>query len=98
MLKTICALDSSSLKPGSGATEGVLDKGVLGRSVCYPWAGLMGCEDVKAEDHTRVQIGLSLAWKASLAINYENPFLCNRLYSTLDLPGVYINRRTYTLP
>ena len=23
--KTICALDSSSLKPGSGATEGVLD-------------------------------------------------------------------------
>ena len=27
MLKTICAPDSSSLKPGSGATEGVLDKG-----------------------------------------------------------------------
>ena len=25
MLKTICAPDSSSLKPGSGATEGVLD-------------------------------------------------------------------------
>ena len=25
MLKTICASDSSSLKPGSGATEGVLD-------------------------------------------------------------------------
>ena len=25
MPKTICALDSSSLKPGSGATEGVLD-------------------------------------------------------------------------
>ena len=25
MLKTICTLDSSSLKPGSGATEGVLD-------------------------------------------------------------------------
>ena len=28
MLKTIYAPDSSSLKPGSGATEGVLDKGV----------------------------------------------------------------------
>ena len=25
MSKTICALDSSSLKPGLGATEGVLD-------------------------------------------------------------------------
>ena len=31
MLKTIYAPDSSSLKPGSGATEGVLDKGVSGR-------------------------------------------------------------------
>ena len=30
MLKTICVPDSSSLKPGSGATEGVLDKGVSG--------------------------------------------------------------------
>ena len=30
MPKTICALDSSSLKPGSGATEGVPDEGVLG--------------------------------------------------------------------
>ena len=29
MPKTICAPDSSSLKPGSGATEGVLDEGVL---------------------------------------------------------------------
>ena len=31
MPKTLCAPDSSSLKLGSGATEGVLDKGVLGR-------------------------------------------------------------------
>ena len=31
MPKTICAPDSSSLKPGSGATEGVLDKGVFGQ-------------------------------------------------------------------
>ena len=28
MPKTICAPDSSSLKPGLGATEGVLDQGV----------------------------------------------------------------------
>ena len=49
----------------------------------------MGCEDMKAEDCTRVRIGLSLAWKASLAINYEDSFLCNRLYVTLDPPGVY---------
>ena len=31
MPKTICAPDSSSLKSGSGATEGVLDKGVSGQ-------------------------------------------------------------------
>ena len=31
MPKTICALDSSSVKPGSGATMGVLDKGVYGQ-------------------------------------------------------------------
>lgn len=54
----------------------------------------MGCEDMKAEDCTRVRIGLSLAWKASLAINYADSFLCNRLYVTLDLPGVYINWKT----
>ena len=30
MPKTICVPDSSSLKPGSGATEGVLDYGVSG--------------------------------------------------------------------
>ena len=30
MPKTICVPDLSSLKPGSGATEGVLDEGVSG--------------------------------------------------------------------
>ena len=30
MPKTICVPDPSSLKPGSGATEGVLDYGVFG--------------------------------------------------------------------
>ena len=42
---------------------------------------------------TRVRIGLYLAWKASLAFNYEDSFLCNRPYVTLELSGVYINRR-----
>ena len=37
MLKTICAPDLSSLKPGSGATEGVLDYGVLGQPDYILW-------------------------------------------------------------
>ena len=37
MLKTIYALDSSSLKPGSGATQGVLDKGVSGQPDYMLW-------------------------------------------------------------
>ena len=53
----------------------------------------MGCEDRKTEDYTRVRMGLSLAWKASLAIEYEDSFLCNQPYVTLDPSGVYINRR-----
>lgn len=37
MPNTIYALDSSSLKPGSGATEGVLDKGVSGQPDYILW-------------------------------------------------------------
>ena len=47
MLKTICAPDTSPLKPGSGATEGVLDYGVSGRPGYVTWAGLMGHEDTR---------------------------------------------------
>ena len=39
MPKTICAPDTSSLKTGSGATEGVLDYGVLGRPGYVTWGG-----------------------------------------------------------
>ena len=53
----------------------------------------MGCEDTKIEDSTRVRMGLSLAWKANLATKYEDSFLCNRPYVTLDPSCVYINRR-----
>ena len=52
----------------------------------------MGCENTKTEDFTRVRMGLSLAWKASLATKYVDSFLCNRPYVTLDPPGVYISR------
>ena len=47
MPKTICVLDTSSLKTSLGATEGVLDYGVLGRPGYVTWAGLMGHEDTK---------------------------------------------------
>ena len=53
----------------------------------------MGREDTKTEDSTRVRMGLSLAWKAGLVTKYEDSFLCNRPYVTLDPPDVYINRR-----
>ena len=35
--KQHCVPDSSSLKPGSGATEGVLDKGVSGQPDYILW-------------------------------------------------------------
>ena len=47
MPKTICPPDTSSLKTGSGATEGVLDYGALGRPGYATWAGLMGREDTR---------------------------------------------------
>ena len=53
----------------------------------------MGYEDMKTEDYSHVWIRLSLAWKASLVNNYEDSILFNRLYVTLDPPGVYINRQ-----
>ena len=46
MPKTIYAPDSSSLKPGSGATEGVLDKGVSAPGL-YTLAGLLDYEDTR---------------------------------------------------
>ena len=47
MPKTICATDSSSLKPGSGATEGVLDKGVSGQPNYVLW---LDCWTMKIQD------------------------------------------------
>ena len=47
MPKTICVADSSSLKPGSGATEGVLDKGVSGQPDYILWPD---CWTMKIQD------------------------------------------------
>ena len=68
MPKTICVLDSSSLKPGSGATEGVLDWGGPRTAGLYTLAGLLDYEDTRLKTSSRVRMGLSFAWKASLAI------------------------------
>ena len=45
--KTICVPDSSSLKPGSGATEGFLDKGVSGQPDYVLWPD---CWTMKIQD------------------------------------------------
>ncbi len=63
--KTTHMLDLSSLKTGSGATEGVLDYGVLGCPGYMTWAGPMGREDTRLKTSSRVRMGLYLAWKAS---------------------------------
>ena len=47
MPKTIYAPDSSSLKPGSGATEGFLDKGVSGQPDYVLW---LDCWTAKIQD------------------------------------------------
>ena len=47
MPKTIRVLDSSSLKPGSGATDGVLDKGVSGQPDYILWPD---CWTMKIQD------------------------------------------------
>ena len=47
MPKTICAPDSSSLKPGLGATEGVLDKGVSKQPDYILW---LDCWTMKIQD------------------------------------------------
>ena len=90
MPKTICAPDTSSLKPGSGATEGVLDYGVLGHPGYVTWAGLMGREDTRQKTFPRVQVGLSYVWMARLMSGYVISFLYKpTLYNPRPLPGVY---------
>ena len=93
MPKTICAPDSSSLKPGSGATEGVLDKGVSGQPDYMLWPDCWTMKIQRLKTSSRVRMGLFFAWKASLAIRMIDLLLCNRLCVTLAPSGVYIKRR-----
>ena len=59
-----------------------------------PLAGLQDYEDTRLKTLSRVRMGLSLAWKESLAMRiFKISYYCNRLYVTLTLFGVYINRR-----
>ena len=87
MPKTICAPGTSSLKTGSGATEGVLDYGVLGHPGYVTWAGLMGREDTRWKAFP--VSGWDSPWRADMKI----PFSINRLCTTLAPSDVYINMR-----
>src|SRR3954471_19749898 len=58
-----------------------------------PSAGLQDYEDTKLKTSSRVWMGLSLVWKAILAMRiFKISYHCNRLCVTLTLSGVYINR------
>ena len=90
MLKTICVPDTSSLKPGLGATQGVLNYGVPGRPGYATWAGLMGHEDTRYKTSSRVRMGLSFAWMASFAFGCEDSFLCKpTMYNPRPLRCLY---------
>ena len=81
---------TSSLNASLGATEGVLDYGVLGELAYVTWAGLMGREDTRQKAFSRVRMGLSLAWMASLASVCVVSFLCKlTLYSPSPLRCLY---------
>ena len=70
--------------------EGVLDYGDLGRPSYVTWAGLMGRKDTRRKTFPRVRMGLSLAWKASLACGYEDSFPCKPiLYNPSPLRCLY---------
>ena len=65
MPKTIYAMDSSSLKPGLGATKGVLDKGVFGQPDYILWAD---CWTMKIQDRRlRPMSGWYSPWRGGQA-------------------------------
>ena len=79
MPKTIRVPDSSSLKPGSGATEGVLDYGVLGQP---DYMLMPDCWTMKIQDRRlRPVSGWDSAWRGRQAwrFRYVDSFLSNRL-------------------
>ena len=87
MPKTIYAPDSSSLKPGSQATEGVLDKGVSGQPGYMLWPD---CWTMKIQDRRlRPVSGWDSPWRGRQAWRYGYVDLlpCNRLCVTLAPSG-----------
>ena len=73
MPKTICASDSSSLKPGSGAIEGVLDKGVSGQPDYVLWPD---CWRYKIEEFVPCPDGTLLCVEGKLGDSDDrSPFL-----------------------
>ena len=70
--------------------EGVLDYGVLGVLVYVTWAGLMGREATELRAFSRVLMGLSFAWTASLVSGCVVSLLCKpTLYNPSPLPCLY---------
>ena len=63
---------------------------MLGRPGYVTWAGLMGREDTRQKTTSRVRMGLSFAWMASLAFGYVDSFLCKlTLYNPRPLQCLY---------
>ena len=88
-----CTPDSLSLKPGSGATEGVLDYGV---SEQPDYIHRPNYRSVKIQDSRLWLVyGWDSPWRGRQARQYGYGYLllCNRPCVTLALSGVYINRR-----
>ena len=73
--------------------EGVLDYGVLGDPAYVTWARLMGCEDTRQKAFSRVRMGFSFAWMASLASRCVDSFFYKPTLYNPSPSGVYINRR-----
>ena len=70
---------SSSLKPGSGAT-GSPGLGGIRTAGLYTSSVLLKREDTRLKTSARVRMGLSFAWKASLAIRILYFLPCNQLH------------------
>ena len=93
MPKKIYTTDSSSLKPGSRATEGILDKGVSGLPNYILW---LDCWTMKIQER---RLRPASGWDSPLhgrkawIFGYVDFLLYNRLCVTLAPSGVYINRR-----
>ena len=78
MPKIICAPDSSSLKPGSGATEGVLDLGVLGQP---DYIHGPDCWAMKIQDRRLRPVSgwdSPLRGRQAWRFRYVDSLLCNR--------------------